>query len=116
MSPGFELASTSLAISFSGFCVGWSVFSGIDQNGTEMSVQRLDGWVRRKSPAVVRCQSLGRPFAVVYGATTRRFIFTASTLKVKSRDTVKNQMSSSEQFFQLRAAPRPFSRSQMMRF
>ena len=46
-----------------------------------MSVQRLDGWVRRKSPAVVRCQSLGCPCAVVYGATTRRFIFTASTLK-----------------------------------
>jgi len=34
-SPGFELARINLAISFSGFCVGWSVFSGIDQKGTE---------------------------------------------------------------------------------
>ena len=30
-SPLLELANISLAISFSGFCVGWAVFSGIDQ-------------------------------------------------------------------------------------
>lgn len=31
MSPGLELARISLASSFSGFWVGWLVFSGMDQ-------------------------------------------------------------------------------------
>ena len=31
------------ARSFSGFCVGCSVFSGIDQNGTVKSVHKFDG-------------------------------------------------------------------------
>ncbi len=43
-----------------------------------------------------------------------RFSFTASTLKVNSSPSVPNQISS-EAFFQLFMAPRPFSRSQVMR-
>ena len=31
------------AMSFSGFCVGWSVFSGIDQNGIVMSDHKFEG-------------------------------------------------------------------------
>ena len=38
-------AEIILSISFSGFCVGWSVFSDIDQKGTVKSVQILDGCV-----------------------------------------------------------------------
>ena len=41
--PFLELASISFAISFSGFWAGWSVFSGIDQNGIVKSVQMFDG-------------------------------------------------------------------------
>ena len=54
ISPGFELAKITLARSFSGFCVGWSVFSGMDQKGTVRSVQMFDGWVRRKSPSLTK--------------------------------------------------------------
>ena len=42
-SPIRELASISLATSFSGFCVGCSVFSLIDQYGTVMSSQKFEG-------------------------------------------------------------------------
>src|SRR5216683_938954 len=59
--PGFELARTSLATSFSGFCVGWSVFSGIDQKGTVMSVHRFEGCVNRKLPSDAASQSFGLP-------------------------------------------------------
>jgi hypothetical protein len=90
------------------------VFSGIDQNGTVMSVQMFDGCVSRKFPFADSSQSFGFPFSR-YGATTRRRCFTASRLKVKSSDIVKNQMSSAA-FFQLLFAPRPFSRSHVIRF
>src|SRR5215204_5424171 len=106
-------AKMIFARSFSGFCVGWSVFSGIDQKGTVKSVQRFDGCVSRKFPSPDFSQSFGAPFSV-YGASTRRLILTASVLNVKSSETVKNQMSS-EEFFQFARAPRPFSRSQVMR-
>ena len=46
-SPSRLLARRSFASNFSGFCVGWSVFSGMDQNGTVRSVQRFDGCVTR---------------------------------------------------------------------
>ena len=91
------------------------MFSGIDQNGTVKSVQIFDGCVRRKFPLSVFPQSFGFPFESVYGAITRRFILTASTLKKYSFETVQNQMSS-EQFFQFAFAPLPFSRSHVIRF
>ena len=44
VSPGEELARISFASSFSGFCVGWAVFSAIDQNGTvDIPVEAEDG-------------------------------------------------------------------------
>ena len=79
--PSFVLARISFAISFSGFCVGWSVFSGIDQKGTVISFQRFDGCVMRYWPVDVLSQSLGMPLLSVYGARTLRFNFTFSTLK-----------------------------------
>ena len=42
-SPGRDEARISLAYNFSGFCVGWSVFSGIDQKGMLMSSQKFEG-------------------------------------------------------------------------
>ena len=70
--PRFVLARISLASSFSGFCVGWSVFSGIDQKGTVISFHRFDGCVTRKRPRGVACQSFGAPVESVYGAMTLR--------------------------------------------
>jgi len=40
-----ELARINFANSFSGFCVGWIVFSGIDQKGTEISFQIFEEYV-----------------------------------------------------------------------
>ena len=40
-----------------------AVFSGMDQNGTVMSSQKLDGQVSRKFPSAVSSQSLGAPFS-----------------------------------------------------
>ena len=51
----------------------------------------------------------------LYGAKTFRRIFTSWRLNVNLSDTVKNQMSSAV-FFQFCFAPRPFSRSHVMRF
>ena len=64
------------AKSFSGFCVGCVVFSGIDQNGTVRSVHKFDGCVSRKFPSEDFSQSFGAPFSV-YGARTLRFVLTA---------------------------------------
>ena len=47
ISPSLDDAKINLAINFSGFWVGWSVFSGIDQKGIEISFHKLDGCVRR---------------------------------------------------------------------
>src|SRR3989344_1941953 len=74
---GFELAKIILATSFSGFWVGWSVFSGIDQNGIVMSVQTFEGWVILYFPSPLSSQSFASPFWSLYGAITLRFIFTA---------------------------------------
>jgi hypothetical protein len=91
------------------------VFSGIDQNGTVKSVQRFEGLVRRKFPSLSDFQSLDVPSEFLYGATTFFFNLTASTLKKYSSETAQNQISS-ELFFQLVSAPRPFSRSQVILF
>ena len=44
-SPSLLLASINLAMSFSGFCVGCSVFSGIEQYGMVISSQKLDKYI-----------------------------------------------------------------------
>src|SRR3990167_10634400 len=81
ISFGLELTKITFATNFSGFCVGWSVFSGIDQNGIVISVQTLDGKVILYFPSALSSQSLASPFWSLYGAITLRFIFTASTSK-----------------------------------
>ena len=57
--PLWDDAKMNLAYSFSGFCVGCSVFSGIDQNGMLMSSQKLEGYVNLKLPSGVSSQSFG---------------------------------------------------------
>ena len=104
----------ALASGFSGFCVGWSVFSGIDQNRTVRSVHMLDGLVRRDRLPGVSSRSLGRPRPSQYGATTWRLSLTLSALNTELSETVQYQMSS-EQFFQFLSDPRPFSLSQVIR-
>ena len=115
-SPGSVEARMSFAASFSGFCAGWSVFSGIDQNGTEMSSQKFEAPVRRNFPPDSSLQSFGMPFSR-YGAITLRFMRTASAWKIaaSSGGATAYQMSS-QAFFQLVSAARPFSRCQVMRF
>jgi len=98
---------------FSLFCVGWSVFSGIDQNGTVISVQRFDGAFRENSlnrfGPVLRI-SIG----VAVGRQDASANFDCIELNVYWFETVQNQISSLE-FFQLVFAPRPFSRSHVIR-
>lgn len=109
-------ARMSFAMSFSGFCGRWSVFSGIDQKGTEMSSQKFEAPVRRNFPPDSSLQSFGRPFSR-YGAITLRFMRTASAWKIaaSSGGATAYQMSS-QAFFQFDSAARPFSRCQVMRF
>src|SRR3989338_5601050 len=78
---GFELAKIALATNFSGFCVGWSVFSDIDQKGIVISVQTFEGKVILYFPSPFSSQSFALPSLSLYGAITFRLIFTASTLK-----------------------------------
>ena len=103
-----------MASSFSDFCVGCAVFSGMDQYGIEMSSQKFEGQVFLKFPLSVSSQSLGLP-STLYGAMTFLRILTSSILKVYDFELVANHMSSIP-FFQFRSAPRPFSRCQVIRF
>ena len=80
MSPFFEEARITFASSFSGFWVGWGVFSGMDQKGIVMSVHIFDGWVCRNLPSLVSFQSLGLP-SMRYGAIMLFLSFTDSTSK-----------------------------------
>jgi hypothetical protein len=82
MSHLLLLANIIFAISFSGFCVGCVVFSGMLQKGMLISVQTLDGIVNLKFQSFSSAQSLASQSSVLYGAITFLLIFTSSILNV----------------------------------
>ena len=114
ISHSLLLAKMIFASSFSGFCVGCVVFSGILQKGILMSVHIFEGIVNLKFHSLSVCRSFAIPSSFLYGAMTFFFILTCSILNVYCFSFITQKYISSMQFFQFELAHLHFSLSRVI--